>query len=193
MQRQQMQKEGTLGRVIFNNQDNGYTVAVFDTDEGSFRIAGSFADPKPGAKYRLEGKFTIHKRYGEQFSFTGYEEILPEGEDAILEFLSAGNIRGIGPKTAKLLVEAFGEETLHVIEETPEKLLAISGIGPKSLAKITESFGESREFADVSIELREITIGEGHSWNGAAIKDLNIPRQSFIFMVKRKGRSISGG
>ena len=158
MQRQQMQKEGTLGRVIFNNQDNGYTVAVFDTDEGSFRIAGSFADPKPGAKYRLEGKFTIHKRYGEQFSFTGYEEILPEGEDAILEFLSAGNIRGIGPKTAKLLVEAFGEETLHVIEETPEKLLAISGIGPKSLAKITESFGESREFADVSIELREIGL-----------------------------------
>lgn len=153
-----MQREGKLSRIIFNNAENGYTVAVFDTEEGSFRIAGSFAEPRIGAKYRLEGKFTIHARYGEQFSFSSYEELLPEGEDAILEFLSAGNIRGIGPKTAKTIVETFGEESLEVIEKTPEKLLSISGIGPKSLAKIAESFGESREFASVSIELRELGI-----------------------------------
>lgn len=153
-----MQQEGKLGKIIFNNSENGYTVAILDTDEGSFRIAGSFAEPRTGASYRLEGEFTIHKKYGEQFSFTSYEEVMPEGEDAILEFLEAGNIRGIGPKTAKLLVEAFGEETLMVIEETPERLLAISGIGPKSLAKISESFGESREFAAVSLELRELGI-----------------------------------
>ena len=153
-----MQKEGKLGKIIFNNAENGYTVAILDTDDGSFRIAGSFAEPKQGAKYRLEGKFTIHARYGEQFSFTSYEELMPEGEDAILEFLSAGNIRGIGPKTARLLVDAFGEETLKIIEEEPQKLLAISGIGAKSLRKITESFGESREFANVSIELRELGI-----------------------------------
>lgn len=153
-----MQKEGKLGKIIFNNPENGYTVAILDTDEGSFRIAGSFAEPKTGAAYRLEGEFTIHPRYGEQFSFKNYEEIMPEGEDAILEFLSAGNIKGIGPKTARLLVETFGEETLSVIEETPEKLLMISGIGTKTLDKISESFGESREFAAVSIELRELGI-----------------------------------
>lgn len=153
-----MQQEGKLGKVIFNNPENGYTVAILDTEDGSFRIAGSFAEPKTGAAYRLEGDFTIHPKYGEQFSFKSYEEVMPEGEDAILEFLSAGNIRGIGAKTAKLLVETFGEETLTVIEETPEKLLSVSGIGPKSLAKISESFGESREFAAVSIELREIGI-----------------------------------
>ena len=153
-----MQKEGKLGRIIFNNPGNGYTVAILDTEDGSFRIAGSFAEPKSGAAYRLEGEFSIHPKYGEQFSFRDYEEIMPEGEDAILEFLSAGNIKGIGPKTAKMLVETFGEDTLTVIEETPEKLLNISGIGPKSLAKISESFGESREFAAVSIELRELGI-----------------------------------
>lgn len=153
-----MQQEGKLGKIIFNNSENGYTVAILDTQEGSFRIAGSFAEPRTGAAYRLQGEFTIHRKYGEQFSFTSYEEILPEGEDAILEFLEAGNIRGIGPKTAKLLVEAFGEETLNVIGETPEKLLTISGIGPKSLAKISESYGESREFAAASLELRELGI-----------------------------------
>ncbi len=153
-----MTKEGTLTRIIFNNDSNGYTVAVLDTDEGAVRIAGSIAEPKEGARYRLEGKFTIHPKYGEQFSFASYEEIMPEGEDAIFEFLAAGNIRGIGPKMARTIVDAFGEDTLRVIEETPERLLGISGIGPKSLARITESFAESMEFAGVSIELRELGI-----------------------------------
>ena len=153
-----MQKEGTLTKIIFNNAGNGYTVAVLDTDEGTVRIAGSVAEPREGARYRLQGRFTIHPKYGEQFSFTEYEELVPEGEDAILEFLAAGNIRGIGPKMARTLVDTFGEDTLRVIEESPEKLLRISGIGPKSLARITESFGESREFASVSIELRELGI-----------------------------------
>ena len=153
-----MQQEGKLGKIIFNNPENGYTVAVFDTEAGAIRIAGSFAEPKSGAKYRLEGRFTIHPKYGEQFSVSSYEEMMPEGADAILEFLSAGNIRGIGPKTASQIVDVFGDETLTVIEETPEKLLTISGIGPKTLVKITESFGESREFASTSIELRELGI-----------------------------------
>ena len=153
-----MQKEGTLTKIIFNNAGNGYTVGILDTDEGAIRIAGSIADPREGASYSLEGKFHIHPKYGEQFSFTGYEELMPEGEDAIYEFLAAGNIRGIGPKLARTLVETFGEETLRVIEETPEKLLRVSGIGPKSLSRISESFGESREFASVSIELRELGI-----------------------------------
>lgn len=153
-----MQQEGKLGKIIFNNPENGYTVAVFDTEAGAIRIAGSFAEPKSGAKYRLEGRFTIHPRYGEQFSVSSYEEMMPEGADAILEFLSAGNIRGIGPKTASQIVDVFGDEALTVIEETPEKLLMISGIGAKTLAKITESFGESREFANTSIELRELGI-----------------------------------
>ena len=153
-----MQKKGTLTRIIFHNAGNGYTVAVLDTDEGAVRIAGSIAEPKEGADYSLEGRFTIHPKYGEQFSFNSYEELLPEGEDAIYEFLAAGNIRGIGPKTARTLVDTFGEDTLRVIGETPEKLLKVNGIGPKSLTKISESFGESREFANVSIELRELGI-----------------------------------
>ena len=153
-----MHQEGKLGKIIFNNPENGYTVAVFDTEAGAIRIAGSFAEPKSGAKYRLEGRFTIHPKYGEQFSVSSYEEMMPEGSDAILEFLSAGNIRGIGPKTAAQIVDVFGDETLAVIEETPEKLLMISGIGPKTLAKISESFGESRDFANTSIELRELGI-----------------------------------
>lgn len=158
-----MIKEGKLGRIIFNNEDNGYTVAVFDTEDGAIRIAGSFNAPKPGARYRLEGSFTIHRRYGEQFSFTSYEEVLPEGIDAIYEFLAGGNIRGVGPKTAELITDTFGEDSLKVIGETPEKLLQIKGIGPNTLAKISESYNETREFANVSIELRDLGIEMSHA------------------------------
>ena len=158
-----MQKEGKLSRIIFNNQENGYTVAVFDTEDGAIRIAGSFNEPRIGASYRLDGAFTIHRKYGEQFSFTDYEELLPEGADAIFEFLASGNIKGVGPKTAEQIVATFGEEALDVIENEPEKLLSIRGIGATTLAKITESFGESREFARVSLELREMGIEMTHA------------------------------
>ena len=158
-----MQKEGKLGKIIFNNEGNGYTVAIFDTDEGAIRIAGSFNEPKQGSRYRLEGHFTIHRKYGEQFSFTDYEEVQPEGVEAIYEFLAAGNIKGVGPKTAELITDAFGEESLKVIEETPEKLLGIKGIGPNTLSKIVDSYSESREFATVSLELRELGVEMTHA------------------------------
>ena len=158
-----MIKEGTLKKIIFNNQENGYTVAVFGTDEGSIRIAGSFNEPKIGTKYRLEGGFIIHKKYGEQFSFVSYEEVLPEGAEAIYEFLAAGNVRGVGPKTAELIVESFGDEALEIIDKQPEKLLSIKGIGANTLAKISESYAETREFAEVSMELRELGIEMTHA------------------------------
>lgn len=158
-----MQKEGKLGKIIFNNKENGYTVAIFDTEDGAIRIAGSFNEPKTGTKYRLEGKFTIHPKYGEQFSFTSYEEVMPEGAEAIYEFLANGNIKGVGPKTAEQIIEAFGEDSLNVIENTPEKLLQIKGIGPNTLAKITASYGETREFAKASLELRELGIEMNHA------------------------------
>ena len=153
-----MQQEGRLGKIIYHNEENGYTVAILSTAEGSMRIAGSFAEPRTGGDYRVEGRFTVHPKYGEQFSFTSYEELLPEGTGAILDFLAAGNIRGIGPATARTLVDTFGEDTLKVIEETPEKLLTVSGIGVKTLGKISESFRESREVANTAIELRELGI-----------------------------------
>lgn len=158
-----MQKVGTLSKIIFNNSENGYTVAVFDTDDGSIRIAGSFNEPRQGTRYRLEGSFTIHRRYGEQFSFNTYEEVLPEGAEAIHAFLANGNIKGIGPKTAGLITDAFGADSLKVIEETPEKLLSIKGIGAATLAKITESYNETREFARIALELSSIGIEMTHA------------------------------
>lgn len=180
-----MIKEGKLSKIIFNNEDNGYTVAVFDTEDGAIRIAGSFNAPKIGGKYKLDGSFTIHRRYGEQFSFSSYDEVLPEGAEAIYEFLAAGNISGIGPKTAELITDTFGEESLKVIEEAPEKLLQIKGIGPTTLAKISESYGETREFATVSLELRDLGIEMGH-----AVKIFKLYGKESVSIVKENPYSL---
>ncbi|MDD5824023.1 MAG: ATP-dependent RecD-like DNA helicase [Firmicutes bacterium] len=153
-----MQIQGTISRVIFHNDGNGYTVAVFDTEDGAIRIAGAMNEPSAGKKFSLEGNFVVHQKYGEQFSFSSHKEMLPEGREAIREFLASGSIRGIGPKTADLIVETFGDDSLRIMEEDPDSLLQIKGIGPNSLAKIKESFGESREFARVSLELQELGL-----------------------------------
>lgn len=153
-----MQISGTIARIIFHSDKNGYTVAVLNTEDGSCRIAGSINEPREGARYRLEGHFVVHPRYGEQFAFNEYDEALPEGSDAILEFLSAGNIRGIGPKLAGVIVETFGDETLEVIGSHPERLLEINGIGRKSLKRIKESYEESRVFTEISLRLRGMGI-----------------------------------
>ena len=153
-----MQIEGTISRILFNNDSNGYTVAIFDTEDGAIRVTGNLHEAKMGVKYRLEGDFVVHRKYGEQFAFTHCEEPLPEGKSAILDFLASGAIRGIGPKIASSIVDVFGEDSLSVIEEEPEKLLSIRGIGKKNVETIKESFAESRAFARASLELQELGL-----------------------------------
>ncbi|MBQ6622710.1 MAG: AAA family ATPase [Mogibacterium sp.] len=151
-------KQGKIERIIFNNAENGYTVALFETEDEQFTITGSFHEPNPGVQYRLTGEFRTHRKYGEQFAVSSYEEVVPDDSEGIRAFLASGAIRGIGPKLAGLIVDRFGDETLEVIENEPERLLKVKGIGPKSLEVIIESYRSTREFTRVSFELRELGI-----------------------------------
>jgi len=144
------EKQGTITEIIFRNDDNGYTVAVMETDEEEFTVVGVLPVCVKGTGYRMRGSFKVHPTYGEQFAFTEYEELLPEGADKITAFLASGVIRGIGPKTAALIVGHFGENTLKIIEEEPRRLLEISGIGEKKIATVKESYDAHREFATIS-------------------------------------------
>lgn len=100
----------------------------------------------------------MHSTYGEQFAFSEFEEILPTGLSGIENFLASGIIRGIGPKTAAAIVDVFGEETLAVMEESPEKLARVSGIGAKKAELIGESYAAHREFAGVSMYFQKFGI-----------------------------------
>jgi exodeoxyribonuclease V alpha subunit len=151
-----------LTELIFTNPENGYTVALFENPEEdvSFTGVGILPFAREGRRYRLSGDWEVHKRYGEQFSFTGASEELPTTADGIEAFLASGMIRGIGPKTAKAIVSRFGDETLKIIENEPARLAEVSGIGPKTAAKIVEGYARQREFANVALwfETRGIAI-----------------------------------
>lgn len=152
------EKQGTISEIIFYNEENGYTIAVMETEDEYFTVVGCLPSCIKGASYRLRGSFRVHSTYGEQFAFSEFEEILPTGLSGIENFLASGIIRGIGPKTAAAIVDVFGEETLAVMEESPEKLARVSGIGAKKAELIGESYAAHREFAGVSMYFQKFGI-----------------------------------
>ena len=130
--------EGIVERIIFRNEENGYTVARINSEDGDLVIVGSATIFKTNLKYKFTGDFTYHNKYGEQFAFVEMEEVMPEGEAAIISYLSSANIPHVGEKMAERIVNKFKDETLDVIEKNPEKLLSVEGIGKKKYRDIKE-------------------------------------------------------
>lgn len=154
--------QGTIVEIIFRNEDNGYTVAVLETELEAFTVVGNLPVVSVGRSFTLRGEMIQHPTYGEQFAIKEFEESLPTTKDGIREFLSSGVMKGIGRKTAALIVSAFGADTLDVIENTPERLTEISGIGPKTAERIAESFSQHREFANITLHLQRYGISANH-------------------------------
>lgn len=145
------EKQGMISEIIFYNEDNGYTIAIMETEDEYFTVVGCLPSCVKGSSYKLRGSFKIHPNYGEQFAFTEFEEVLPTEILGIEGFLASGIIKGIGPKTAAAIVEKFGEKTFEIMENAPEKLAQVSGIGAKKAESIAEAFAAHREFAEVSM------------------------------------------
>ncbi len=133
--------EGTVSAVIYQNEENGYTVLKLNAgDEGGITIVGCMPDVAPGEGLTVAGGWMRHTSYGEQFKAEHIERRLPAGERAVFDYLASGVVRGIGAATAKRLVEEFGSEALAVLEEHPERLTAISGISRKRAMEMGEQF-----------------------------------------------------
>ena len=133
--------EGTVESVIYQNQENGYTVLRLDGGEGqTLTVVGCMPGVAPGESIAVEGTWTRHASYGEQFKAEAVERRTPAGTKAIFDYLSSGAVKGIGAATARRMVEEFGEETLTVLEEHPERLTQIRGITRKKALAMGENF-----------------------------------------------------
>ncbi|MBQ2217757.1 MAG: AAA family ATPase, partial [Firmicutes bacterium] len=151
-------KEGRIVELIFHNEENFYTIAVFETDTEQFYAVGYLPRPAKGRRYTLTGEWKVHPRYGEQFAFTSFEEPEPATSDGILSFLSSGIIKGVGPSTAAAIVKKFGDEALKIIGEEPDRLLEVSGIGKVKAKTIAESYAEHKEYANTVMALSSLDI-----------------------------------
>ena len=132
---------GSVESVIYANEENGYTVFRLSLREGGIiTVVGTLPYAAPGEEITAEGQWMAHQVHGNQFKAERLERLMPANVAGICQYLSSGIIKGIGPATARNIVEAFGEDTLRVMEESPERLAEVKGIPLKRAEEIGAAF-----------------------------------------------------
>ena len=141
--------------VIYHNKENGYAIArVRVKDEpGQVSIVGTMGELVAGSTLDLTGKWTVHPKFGRQFEVVSFEEARPATENGVIRFLQS-SIKGVGEKTATLIVEEFGVGVLDLLDDEPERLLKIKGISKKKLVDIVESWSRQREIKNLLVFLQ---------------------------------------
>ncbi|MBD9207023.1 MAG: ATP-dependent RecD-like DNA helicase [Clostridiales bacterium] len=134
--------EGSVDAVIFQNEENGYTVLLLrvDGEDEPITVVGCIPCAAAGEGMTVTGVWVNHPVHGPQLSAESVERRLPQEEEDIVCYLSSGILKGIGPATAQRLVERFGTDTLRVLEEEPERLKTIKGITAKKAMELSEAF-----------------------------------------------------
>ena len=134
--------KGTIEEVIFHNDENGYTVLILEAEglKEPVTVVGELPFAAEGEMLSVMGKWEIHPNYGRQLHIEYYEKQVPEGKEGMLRYLMSGAVKGIGPATAKKIVDVFGEDTFEVLEKNPEFLSRINGISAKKAKEIGEQF-----------------------------------------------------
>lgn len=148
---------------IFRNEDNGYTVALIETDENVVTITGSFPQNLINETIIAYGEVIKHPKYGEQFKVETYSIILPTNLEQIENYLSSGLIKGIGQSLAKRIVDKFQEDTFSIIQKQPQRLMEIEGIGEVKADIIKESFIEHIDVKEIMMFLQSHNISPNYS------------------------------
>lgn len=145
---------GTVEDLVFQNEENGYVVAHIKEDKDMITIVGCIPYISEGQNLKLTGEWVVHPQFGKQFKVEGCEELMPSSIVGIEKYLSSGIITGIGPVTAKKIVEKFGDKTLEILDNNIERLREIEGIGEKKIEVIYESYSKQREIKNIMVFLQ---------------------------------------
>ena len=113
---------GSVEHITYTNNSNGYTVALLKTNDDIITIVGIMPFLAVGDCIEVTGKIDYHQTYGEQFKVQSFEKAAPSDTASILRYLSSGAIRGVGPSTARNIVERFGDSALEIIEKAKKKI-----------------------------------------------------------------------
>ena len=163
------QLRGIVDRITFQNEENGYTVARLQVEESTAydnrlaTIVGEMLSINPGETVVLEGEWTTHKQYGAQFKIESYQTVYPSTVEGMRRYLGSGLIKGIGPVTAKRIVNHFGKEALDVIERDPKRLVDVEGLGTKRAKWIIDAWEDQREIHNVMLFLQSHEVGTGYA------------------------------
>lgn len=145
--------EGTVDKITYKNDTNGYTVASVRVGREKVTVVGIMPFLSEGEDAKFTGKYTVHPSYGKQFSVESFERCAPATAAAILRYLSSGIIKGVGPGTATKIVEKFGVDSLDIIENHPLELSIIRGISESKALSISEEYKKQYGIRDIMLLL----------------------------------------
>ena len=156
---------GTIERITYQSEETGYTVARVRPEpdackttenlagisarDGLLTVTGELAKLVPGERVEMRGYWVTHKQYGKQFKIVDSRSIQPATIEGIRKYLGSGLIKGLGPAKAALIVDHFGEDTLKVIEKTPDRLSEVKGIARKTIKVIRSAWEEQKHIQEV--------------------------------------------
>ncbi len=161
---------GVVERITFHNPESGYTVAKLAPEkrpphlpgwQKEVTLVGHMPHLHPGECVEVHGRWTLHPEYGKQFRVERMRSVLPATVAGIEKYLGSGLIRGVGPVTARRIVDHFGPDTLEVIDNEPERLLEVPGVGPKRVAMIAQAWAEQRAIQEVMVFLQSHGVSTG--------------------------------
>ena len=157
--------KGSIERLTYHNPENGYTIARLAVEGQRERIAivGSLASIQVGENVEVEGVWTNHPKYGKQLKVERYKAVYPSTLEGMQKYLGSGLIKGIGPRSAKRIVEHFGEQTLDVIDADPQRLAEVPKLGKKKVELIAAAWDEQRQIKDVMVFLQSHGITTGYA------------------------------
>lgn len=155
-----MELKGEIRDIIYRNEINSYMIATFETEEQEeTTVVGYLPFIEKGDNIKVVGNFIEHPEYGIQFKIETFEKLMPESLEAIENYLSNGKLKGIGPATAKKMINTFGKEIISIIRFEPEKLACIKGITSERAIEISQAFNENWENWQIVSYLDKFGIG----------------------------------
>ena len=150
---------GYIDHIIFRYEDNGYTVMVLKNQDGEeLTCVGTFPAVSQGVSIEATGSYTRHSVYGKQFQIQSFTEKMPEDSLAMERYLGSGAIKGIGAALAGRIVRHFGEDTLRIVEEEPERLAEVKGISEKKAREIAAQVTEKADMRRAMMFLQKYGI-----------------------------------
>lgn len=155
---EQLVVEGIVEDIIYQNEENGYTVCTIEYEGEEVSCVGMMLGVHPGEEVRIVGEWTTHPIYGRQLKVDTFDKSIPKTVQGIERYLASGAIKGIGPKTARKIVKHFGLDTFRIIESEPTVLSQIQGISEKKAKEISEVFRAQHELRTAMMVLQEFGI-----------------------------------
>lgn len=149
---------GVIENIVYKNDETGFAVLDLTVESELVTVVGEFFAVSAGEEMTVWGEYTTHPSFGLQFKASAAERVLPSSATAIYKYLAGSAISGVGPVTARRMVDAFGDETLDIIAKAPERLAAIKGVSLKKAKEINAEFRKIYGVREIIAQLSSLGL-----------------------------------